>query len=106
MSYSEDLNVDLMHQGDQKVEQNTKTRLNCFTDIQNWVAHNFLQMNPKKTEILLIATNSANTELTNMLGPYSHLIAPQCRNLSVTFDNNLTLNSHIKFIKQSASFNS
>nr|XP_019934163.1 PREDICTED: deformed epidermal autoregulatory factor 1 homolog [Paralichthys olivaceus] len=63
-------------------------------DIQNWMAHHFLQLNPKKKEILVISTNSSHTELTNTLGHYSNLIT-HCGNLGVIFDSNLTLNSQL-----------
>ncbi len=68
------------------------------------MAQNFLQLNWNKTEILLIGSESSNTQIRIILGSYSNFITSLCRNIGILFDSNLTLTSHIKSITQSCFF--
>ncbi len=65
------------------------------------MSQNFLQLNAFKTEILIIAQDSANSQIPNSLSSLSHSITQHCRNLGVIFYQNLSLDKHIKSMVQS-----
>ena len=79
----------------------------CISDVQSWMAANFLKLNTEKTEILLISSRFGKVEHTlsslNIAGATVHSVS-SARNIGVIFDSNLCLESHINSICRSAYF--
>jgi len=72
-----------------------QTLLNKIT---SWTAANFLCLNPSKTEFLLIGLSQQLTKIQNpQLQFANNTILPSstARNLGITFDSNLSFDSHI-----------
>ncbi len=75
--------------------------MECIVDIKNWMTNNFLQLNPEKTEVLIIGPKnhtSNNLEHGLTLDGCSLDSSSSVRNLSVLFDRNLSFDSHISSI--------
>jgi len=68
------------------------------------MADNFLQLNPNKTEVIIIAPDILVPEIMQHLGPLSSSVCPIVRNLGVLFDHSLSFNAHIKSLVKSCFF--
>ena len=77
----------------------TKLEL-CVNDILIWCNKNKLACNPSKTEIVHLSSRFKHCELIPSISINNTLIAPvpTARDLGITVDNHLTLNSHINNI--------
>ena len=73
----------------------------CLNDIKSWMALHFLQLNYKKTEILVIDPQQISEQILSSTGNLSKLIKPVARSLGVLFDSNLCFEQHITKIVQS-----
>ncbi|KAK6322195.1 hypothetical protein J4Q44_G00069870 [Coregonus suidteri] len=75
--------------------------LSCLEDIRAWMKENFLQLNSKKTEAMLIVTPKQVTSAGNICpainGQASHL-SSVISNLGVKFEASLSFDAHIKQI--------
>ena len=82
-----------------------ETAFNCISD---WMTHNFLAINPSKTEFILIGTPSQLSKLQNpalTISPsISILPVSSVRNLGVIFDKHLSLHDHITKVYQTCFF--
>ena len=58
----------------------------CLTAINNWMAHNFLQLNADKTEILIIGPESISNTIKLSLGSLSSNVSQTAKNLGVFFE--------------------
>ena len=67
----------------------------CISAIKNWMAANFLQLNPDKTEVLIIAQSKIAADITDRLGSLKQNICSNPRNLGVILDQSLLLDKHI-----------
>ena len=76
----------------------------CLTGINNWMSQNFLQLNPDKTEILIIGPTSSSITIQQSLGPLQRNVRETVKNLGVFFDSSLNLEHHVKKITQSCFF--
>ena len=76
----------------------------CLTAINYWMAHNFLQLNASKTEILVIGPESIANTIRLSLGTLASNINNSARNLGVLFDHRMNLESHVKKVTQSCFF--
>ena len=78
--------------------------LDCIDAVNNWMVESFLQLNPDKPEILIIAPDSAIPLIKQSIGPLSSVVRPSIRNLGVTFDKSLSFGTHIKSLSKSCFF--
>ncbi len=81
--------------------------LECIVNIKNWMMNNFLQLNLKKTEVLIIEPKnhtSNNLEHCLTLDGCSLDSSSSVRNLGVLFDSNLSFDSHVSSICKTAFF--
>jgi hypothetical protein len=80
---------------------------NCFSDIQNWMTCNKLQLNADKTEAMLVGTKhklaSVSTDSIT-LGETSIPFATSVKNLGVTLDSTLSMQNFISKTCQSCFF--
>ena len=80
-----------------KTETSNLARLlNCVAEIKHWMADNFLQLNPDKTEVLIIAPDNLVPDIMQHIGPLSSSVCPVVRSLGVLFAHSLSFNTHIK----------
>ncbi len=91
---------------------NASTALNSLhttiSQISEWMAANFLSLNPTKTEFLLIGLPDQLSKLRNpnLLLPDNTAIAPvhSARNLGIIFDSNLSFDSQISSVSRACYF--
>uniref|UniRef100_A0A674NLG0 Reverse transcriptase domain-containing protein n=1 Tax=Takifugu rubripes TaxID=31033 RepID=A0A674NLG0_TAKRU len=74
----------------------------CLKDIKSWMSSNFLLLNPGKTEVMVFGPEPLRDRLDHMitLDGISLTSSLSVRNLGVTFDQNLSFNSHIKLVSR------
>ena len=84
-----------------------KITSDCFLDIQSWMTKNKLQLNGSKTEAMLVGTHhklsKTNVE-TCRLGDISIPLVPSVKNLGVSIDNSLSMQSFVSSTTQSCYF--
>ena len=68
----------------------------CLTAIKTWLNNNLLQLNPIKTETLIIAPDTALPLINQHLGQLGLSVQPTLRNLGVVFDKDMSLDHHCK----------
>uniref|UniRef100_A0A8C6K7Z1 Reverse transcriptase domain-containing protein n=1 Tax=Nothobranchius furzeri TaxID=105023 RepID=A0A8C6K7Z1_NOTFU len=76
----------------------------CLDSIKAWMAGSFLQLNEDKTEILICAPDKLVPKVRDSLGQLASHTKPSVRNLVVTFDPALTLDSHVSSLVRSSFF--
>uniref|UniRef100_A0A8C6PV72 Reverse transcriptase domain-containing protein n=1 Tax=Nothobranchius furzeri TaxID=105023 RepID=A0A8C6PV72_NOTFU len=78
--------------------------LHTCLDYQNLDGGNSLQLNEDKTEILICAPEKLVPKVRDSIGQLASHIKPSVRNLGVTFEPALTLDSHDSFLVRSSFF--
>merc|ERR1712115_79758 len=76
----------------------------CFTDIQNWMTKNKLQLNGGKTEAMLVGTNNKLSKIDSQsfkLGDNTIPLVSSVKNLGVSIDNTLSMQSFVSSTAQS-----
>ena len=68
----------------------------CLDAIKSWMSDNYLQLNLKKTESLIVAPEHSIPAIKQSLGPLSAHAQSTVRNLGVIFDQSLSLDSHVR----------
>uniref|UniRef100_A0A8C6NNP0 Reverse transcriptase domain-containing protein n=1 Tax=Nothobranchius furzeri TaxID=105023 RepID=A0A8C6NNP0_NOTFU len=76
----------------------------CLGSIKTWLAGSFLQLNEDKTEILICAPDMLVPKVRDSFGQLASHTKPSVRNLGVTFDPALTLDSHVSSLVRSSFF--
>uniref|UniRef100_A0A8C6VWU7 Reverse transcriptase domain-containing protein n=1 Tax=Nothobranchius furzeri TaxID=105023 RepID=A0A8C6VWU7_NOTFU len=76
----------------------------CLDSIKTWMAGSFLQLNEDKTEIRICAPDKLVPKVRDSLGQLASHTKPSVRNLGVTFDPGLTLDSHVSSLVGSSFF--
>uniref|UniRef100_A0A669CZI7 Reverse transcriptase domain-containing protein n=1 Tax=Oreochromis niloticus TaxID=8128 RepID=A0A669CZI7_ORENI len=69
--------------------------IDCLTNIKQWLNNNCLQLNPAKTETLIIASGSAIPDIKRRLGDLGSSQKHNLRNLGVIFDEAFSLEGHL-----------
>ena len=80
---------------------------NCTHDVNNWMRDNYLKMNNDKTELLLCGTSQKlNTVDVNnvLIGDELIYFSKTVKNLGVTLDQTLSLNTHVSTVRKSCYF--
>lgn len=72
----------------------------CMKRVGQWMCNNFLQLNEDKTEVIVFGSMKDRESLCDQLNGLSFTCKNQAKSLGVTFDCDLTFNSHIKMISQ------
>ncbi len=75
---------------------------NCFEEIKVWMANHFLQLNEIKSEVLILG-HSRTSSVFN-LGSLSASVQHYVRNLGVTFDPLLNVETHISTVVKGSFF--
>ncbi|TWW69769.1 Immunoglobulin heavy variable 4-39 [Takifugu flavidus] len=78
----------------------------CHKDMKSWMSSNFRLLNSGKTEVMVFGSEPLRDRLDHMitLVGISLTSSLSVRNLGITFDQNLSFNSHIKTVSRSAPF--
>ena len=71
---------------------------NCISEIEYWMAQNFLQLNQDKTEILVIGPEALREKLNFKLDALQIKPSDKIKNLGVVFDSDLSFEHHIRQI--------
>ena len=84
---------------------NLSTLSSTLDTVFDWFTANRLSVNPSKTEFLLVGTPQQRSKVTSLTisfqgNPLLHV--PSCRNLGVTFDNDLSFKKHISSVCSSS----
>ncbi|MDW1542860.1 reverse transcriptase family protein [Vibrio sp. YT-17] len=89
-------------------ESNQFTKLhNCLKDIKTWMSTNFLMLNSDKTEVIVLGPKQLRDSLSDdivSLDGIALASSTTVRNLGVTFDQDLSFNSHLKQTSRTAFF--
>ena len=83
----------------EKHAESLKKLENCTVSIKNWLSYNYLQLNPSKSEAMLIGTPKQLAKLSpitsvNIAGS-SIALCSKLKNLGAHLDSGLTLNDHV-----------
>uniref|UniRef100_A0A8C5D409 Reverse transcriptase domain-containing protein n=1 Tax=Gouania willdenowi TaxID=441366 RepID=A0A8C5D409_GOUWI len=70
--------------------------LDCISCIKNWFSSNYLQINPNKTETLIIAPDKKIPLIKNSLGDLGSSVKSSIRNLGVVFNQSMSLEGHCR----------
>ncbi|XP_061759223.1 probable RNA-directed DNA polymerase from transposon BS isoform X1 [Nerophis ophidion] len=79
----------------------------CLNEIKQWMSANFLQLNAKKTEMLIIGPARHRPLFNNTTLTFDNQIIKQgdsVKNLGIIFDPTLSFESHIKSVTKTAFF--
>ena len=68
----------------------------CIQEINNWMCHNFLQLNKNKTEVIVFGAKEKRLQFTTELQSIQLKTTNQARNLGVVMDSDLNLEKHIQ----------
>ncbi len=68
----------------------------CLSAINDQMASNFLQLNAKKTEVVIIAADSIRSNIIKCTGSLSFAVRSNLRNLCVIFDQSVLFDHHVK----------
>ena len=77
---------------------------NCLADIRCWMAHNFLQLNDSKFELVLFGPPDSITHIHNNLGNLSTAVKPHAKNLGVLFDSAFKFDKQVNTIVKTSFF--
>jgi hypothetical protein len=69
--------------------------LDCISDLNTWMAHNFLQLNHHKIKVLIVGAKAQRENLAAHLNSWAIKIKHQVKNLGVILDSELNFSSHI-----------
>ena len=79
----------------------------CLSSIKDWMSQNFLQLNPDKTEILIVGPENTRTEIQHFMGSASANFTnftSSSKNLGVLFDHKMNFEAHVKKVVQTCYF--
>ena len=78
----------------------------CLKDIKSWMTRNYLLLNSDKTEVIVLGPKHLRDKLTDKFTLDGITLASKAtvKNLGVTFDQNLSFQSHINQISRIAFF--
>ena len=76
--------------------------VNCITDLNNWLSHNFLKLNQDKTEVLVIGEREARESLITHLESLSFTCTNKAKNLGVILDPNLNFVPHFNSVRKTS----
>lgn len=74
----------------------------CIHQINEWMCHNFLQLNVEKTEVIIFGPKKERSKISRHLSTMSLTATNQVRNLGVIIDSDLKFDSHLKSVTKSA----
>ena len=82
-----------------QLQEIIRTSQSCISDVQAWMHNSKLQLNPDKTEMILITSKHNQKSLSfpfsvDIKGTLTHL-SSSVRNLRITLDQNLSFQQHV-----------
>uniref|UniRef100_A0A8D3CNL5 Reverse transcriptase domain-containing protein n=1 Tax=Scophthalmus maximus TaxID=52904 RepID=A0A8D3CNL5_SCOMX len=81
--------------------------LDCLKDIKAWMTYNFLLLNSEKTEVIILGPKHLRETLSDHIVTLDGITlasSSTVRNLGVTFDQDMSFDSHIKQVSRTAFF--
>ena len=79
-----------------------KSLYHCIDQINNWMSHNFLQLNTDKTEVIIFGKKEERLKIATFLETKGLKARDTVKNLGVLIDSDLNFNSHMKSITKSS----
>uniref|UniRef100_A0A8D3C548 Reverse transcriptase domain-containing protein n=1 Tax=Scophthalmus maximus TaxID=52904 RepID=A0A8D3C548_SCOMX len=79
----------------------------CLKDIKAWMTYNFLLLNSEKTEVIILGPKHLRETLSDHIVTLDGITlasSSTVRNLGVTFDQDMSFDSHIKQVSRTAFF--
>ena len=87
------------------ITQNTCRLESCLSDLQAWFSHNWLTLNPSKSEVLLLGTSQRLKTLSTLssvnVSGTTVPLTTQIKLLGVTLDQSLSFDLHITVLSES-----
>ena len=83
---------------------NVSNLLSCLSEIKDWMAQNFLQLNESKTEILIIGPSNSPASFQSELSTLYSNVTHTARNLGVIFDSDLSFSPQITRVVQTCHY--
>ena len=78
--------------------------LDCLNDITGWMANNFLQLNSKKTEIVIFGNSTSRSRIVESLGQLSPLVKSHARDLGFIIDSELNFETQVNSVIKNSYF--
>uniref|UniRef100_A0A8D3AUE7 Reverse transcriptase domain-containing protein n=1 Tax=Scophthalmus maximus TaxID=52904 RepID=A0A8D3AUE7_SCOMX len=81
--------------------------LDCLKDIKAWMTYNFLLLNSEKTEVIILGPKHLRETLSDHIVTLDGITlasSSTVRNLGVTFDQDMSFDSHLKQVSRTAFF--
>ena len=76
--------------------------INCISDVNTWLSHNFLKLNQDKTEVLVIGEKDARDCIIAQLETRSITCTNKAKNLGVILDSDLNFIPHFNYIRKTS----
>ncbi len=76
----------------------------CLDEVKDWLADNLVQLNERKTEIMIFGRTVLNKAESVILGPWACYIQDRVKNLGVIFDSSLKFDNQINTVVRNCFF--
>ena len=76
--------------------------LDCISDLNTWMAHNFFQLIQDKTEVLIVGAEAQRANLAAHFNSRAIKLKHKLKNLGVILDSELNFESHIRNVTKIA----
>ncbi len=83
-------------------EYSLQSLLLCLEEVKIWLSKNFLQLNDKKSEIIIFGPPKFKEMISSNIAPLEIIVKNSVRNLSVIIDSTLSFDNQIKSVVKSS----
>lgn len=83
-------------------EQSLQSLLLCLNEIKIWLSNNFLQLNERKSEIIIFGPSNFKERVVSILAPLEMTVKDNVRNLGVIIDSSLSFDKQINSVVRSS----
>lgn len=83
-------------------EQSLKKLLDCLNEVIIWLSNNFLQLNERKSEIVIFGPPKVKDMIACTIAPLGITVQDSVRNLGIIIDSSLSFEKQIKSVVKSS----